>query len=296
MTTSSVLRSPLLSTQLMVTFSPGLPPLNRKCMKGFFDIEVPHCADSTVLPAWVTVTFWMKCAGTTAPFAFLRCPVSISWLISTRTSTLSPAMLARMRIGSAISASAPAEGDLDLLRRVEVLAVGPDHRVDVGGLGHLHAGSDEGIGALGNLEIRRQRVRVLLDQDRDRLRPRDPALDGDRHDGAVLGDVGRGDLDLRALGGAAAAERLEGVGDALGLERRLVPLLREGLAGAHEPRRGREREHSRSAAGLQYFASLVFHANSKTYRMTDFTLGPIAKAARTTWTPACLRSSFFARR
>src|SRR5437867_3687062 len=137
MTTSSVLRSPLLSTQLMVTFSPGLPPLKRKCRKGFFDIEVPHCAESTVLPAWVTVTFWMKCAGTTAPLASLRSPVSISWLISTRTSTLSPAMLARMRIGSAISASAPAERDLDLLCGVEVLAVGPDHRVDVGGLGHL---------------------------------------------------------------------------------------------------------------------------------------------------------------
>src|SRR5882724_2218427 len=155
MTTSSVLRSPLLSTQLMVTFSPGLPPLKRKCMKGFFDIEVPHCADSTVFPAWVTVTFWMKCAGTTAPLGSLRWPVSISWLISTRTSTLSPAMLARMRIGSAISASAPAESDLDLLCGVEVLAVGLDHGIDIGSLGHLHAGSDEGIGALGNLKVRR---------------------------------------------------------------------------------------------------------------------------------------------
>src|SRR5882672_474177 len=260
MTTSSVLRSPLLSTQLMVTFSPGLPPLKRKCTKGFFDIDVPHCADSTVLPAWVTVTFWMKCAGTTAPLASLRCPVSMSWLISTRTSTLSPAMLARMRIGSAISAPAPAESNLDLLHRVEVLAVGPDHRVDVGSFGHLHAGRDEGIGAVGDLEIRRKRVRILLDQDRDRLRPRNPAFDRDRHHGAVLGDVGRGDLDLRALGGPAAAERLQRVGDALGLERRLVPLLGEGLARADQSRRRREREHAGSAARLEDPAPSDVHA------------------------------------
>src|SRR5215467_969743 len=151
MTASSVLRSPLLSTQVIVTFSPGLPPLKRKCTNGFFDIEVPHCAESTVLPAWVTVTFWMKCAGTSAPPASLRWPVSISWAISTRTSTLSPVMFARMRIGSAMSAPAPAERHLDLLRGVEVLAVGPDHRVDVGRLGHLHARRDEGIGARGNV-------------------------------------------------------------------------------------------------------------------------------------------------
>src|SRR5882672_3151687 len=260
MTTSSVLRSPRLSTQLMLTFSPGLPPLKRKCMKGFFDIEVPHCAESTVLPAWVTVTFWMKCAGTTAPLASLRSPVSISWLISTRTSTLSPAMLARMRMGSAISAPAPAEGDLDLLHRVEVLAVGLHHRVDVGGLGHLHAGGDEGIGAVGDFEVRRQRIRVLLDQDRDRLRPRDRAFDRDRHDGAVLGDVGRGDLDLRALGGTAATERLQRIGEALGLERRLVPLLREGLARADQTRCRREREHAGSAARLQDPAPSDVHA------------------------------------
>src|SRR5215472_9714771 len=173
MTTSSVLRSPLLSTQVMVTFSPGLPPLKRKCMNGFLDIEVPHCAESTVLPAWVTVTFWMKCAGTSAPLASLRWPVSISCAISTRTSTLSPAMLARIRIGSAMSAPAPAERHLDLLRGVEILAAGLDHRVDVGGLGHLHASGDEGIGSGRDVEIRGQRVGILLDQDGDSLGLRD---------------------------------------------------------------------------------------------------------------------------
>src|SRR5215467_11664673 len=153
MTASSVLRSPLLSTQVIVTFSPGLPPLKRKCMNGFFDIEVPHCADSTVLPAWVTVTFWMKCAGTSAPLASLRRPVSISCAISTRTSTLSPAMLARMRIGSGMSASAPADGHLDLLRGVIELSAGLDQRIHVRGLGHLHARRDERIGPLGDGEI-----------------------------------------------------------------------------------------------------------------------------------------------
>src|SRR5215813_1851223 len=106
----------------------------------------------------------MKCGGTSAPFASLRWPVSISWLISTRTSTLSPVMFARMRIGSAMSAPASAERHLDLLRGVVVLAVGLDHRVDVRGLGHLHARGDEGIGAGGNVEVRRQRVGIFLDQ------------------------------------------------------------------------------------------------------------------------------------
>src|SRR5581483_7264851 len=112
----------------------------------------------------------MKCAGTGLPLASLRRPVSISCAISTRTSTLSPAMLARMRIGSGMSASAPADGHLDLLRGVVELPAGLDQGVDVRGLGHLHARRDEGIGALGEGEIGRQRVRVLLDQDRDAAR------------------------------------------------------------------------------------------------------------------------------
>src|SRR5215471_9760538 len=131
----------------MVTFSPGLPPLKRKCMNGFFDIEVPHWAESTVLPAWVTVTFWMKCAGTSLPLASLRWPVSISCAISTRTSTLSPVMLARMRIGSLISTPASADGDLDFLRGVIVLVVRTHQGVHVAGLGHLDPRGDERIGA-----------------------------------------------------------------------------------------------------------------------------------------------------
>src|SRR5438046_10520967 len=131
MTASSVLFSPLLSSQVIVTFSPGLPPLKRKCRKGLRETEVPHCADSTVLPPCVTVTFRMKCAGMALPLASLRRPVSISCAISTFTSTLSPVMLARMRIGSAISTPASADRHFDLLHRMEVLAVRDYERVDI---------------------------------------------------------------------------------------------------------------------------------------------------------------------
>src|SRR6266702_1362618 len=210
MTTSSVLFSPLLSSQVIVTFSPVLPPC-------------------------VTVTFRMKCAGMALPLASLRRPVSISWAISTFTSTLSPVMLARMRIGSAISPSAPADGDFDFLHRVEVLAVRCHERVDIRRLRHLDAGADERVGAGGDCEFRGQRVRVLFDQDGDGLRPGELALHGDRHDRPVFRDVRRGDLDAAARGRAAAAQRLYRLRDALRVERRLVPLLPECLAGPDDP-------------------------------------------------------------
>src|SRR6266853_567618 len=259
MTASLVRLSPLLSSQVIVTLSPGLPPLTRKCRKGLRETEVPHCADSTVLPPCVTVTFRMKCAGIALPLASLRRPVSISWAISTFTSTLSPVMLARMRIGSAISPPASADGDLDFLHRVEVLAVRDHERVDVRRLRHLDAGADEGVGAGWNLEFRGQSVRVLFDQDRDRLRPGELALHGDRHGRSVFSDVRRGDLDAAARGRCAAAERLYRLRDAFGVERRLVPFLPECLAGLDDPR-GRQREHA--AAGLQHFAPPRVHESS----------------------------------
>src|SRR2546430_15480840 len=156
MTASSVLFSPLLSSQVIVTFSPGLPPLTRKCRKGLRETEVPHCADSTVLPPCVTVTFRMKCAGMALPPASLRSPVSISWAISTFASTLSPVMLARMRIGSAISTSASTDRHFDFLHRMQVLAVCDHERIDVRRLPHLDAGADEGVGAGRDLEFRGQ--------------------------------------------------------------------------------------------------------------------------------------------
>src|SRR5690348_11293015 len=186
----------------------------------------------------------MKCAGTILPCASLRWPVSISWAMSTLMSTLPRSMAARMRIGSAISASAPADGDFDLLDRVEVPPVREDERVDIGGLGHLDAGRYERIGAGRNLEIRRERVGVLLDQDRNGLRPRQRAIHGDWNDRAVFRDVRRGDLDLRALGRSIGAERLEGVGDALRFEGGFVPLQRKRLRWLDQPGRDDPGQHA----------------------------------------------------
>src|ERR1700704_1335159 len=113
----------------------------------------------------------MKCAGMALPLASLRRPVSISWAIRTFTSTLSPVMLTRMRIGSAISPSTPTDGDLDFLHRVKILAVRDHERIDVRCFGHLDAGADEGVCTGWNLEFRGQGARVLFDQDGDGLRP-----------------------------------------------------------------------------------------------------------------------------
>src|SRR5438034_681293 len=259
MTASSLRFSPLLSSQVIVTLSPGLPPLKRKCRKGLRETEVPHCADSTVLPPCVTVTFRRKCAGMALPLASLRRPVSISCAISTFTSPLSPVMLARMRIGSAMSPPAPADGNLDLLHRMEVLAVRDHERVDIRSLRHLDAGADERVGPRGDREFRGQRVRVLFDQDGDGLRPGELALHGDRHDRSVFRDVRRRDLDPAARSRAAAAQRLYRLRDALRVERRLVPLLPECIAGPDDPR-SRQGEHT--ATGLQHFAPLRVHESS----------------------------------
>ena len=68
-------------------------------------------AAGKTIPAWhitevvAALTSWMNQAGIALPEASLRWPVSISWLISTRTVVLSPAAWARMRIGSAMVVS-----------------------------------------------------------------------------------------------------------------------------------------------------------------------------------------------
>src|SRR5260221_9748301 len=142
---STVLFTPRLSAQLIVTLSPGFPPLKRKCRNGFRDTDVPHCAESTVFPPCVTLTLRMKCAGMILPCASLRSPVSISCDISTFTSTLSPVMFARMRIGSAMSASTPTNSDFDFLHRVEVLAVRDRERINVRCLRHLDVAPDKGF-------------------------------------------------------------------------------------------------------------------------------------------------------
>src|SRR6186997_392365 len=150
MVASSVRLSPLLSVQVMITLSPGLPPAKRNERNGFLATAGPHSAESTVLPLWVAVTFWMNHAGMVAPLESLRWPVSISWLMSTFTSTLSPAIAARIFIGSAISPSAAAQGHFHFLGGVVELAIGLHQRDDVGCLPHLHARVHPRLGAVGN--------------------------------------------------------------------------------------------------------------------------------------------------
>src|SRR5690606_7436936 len=82
--------------------SPAFAPLTVNCRKGFFDTAGPHSALSTCLPLWVAVTLVMCQAGMTLPALSLRWPVSISWLMRTRTMALPPWDCARMRIGSAM--------------------------------------------------------------------------------------------------------------------------------------------------------------------------------------------------
>src|SRR5437773_1899198 len=130
----------------------------------------------------------MNHAGMTWPFASLRWPVSISWLMSTLISVESPTTLARIFIGSAISASAAAQSDLHFLGCDEVLSIGLDQRVNVRGLRHLDAGRDRRLGAGRKVEHGREHVRILFDQDRDRFGLRKVAGDADRHHRAVFGD------------------------------------------------------------------------------------------------------------
>src|SRR5207237_10052555 len=83
---SVLLVSPWLSSQLTSILSPFAPPLRRNENTGLRDTPWLVWASSTVLPFTLTTTFWMKCIGTSLPSASFRCPVSIGWLISTRTS------------------------------------------------------------------------------------------------------------------------------------------------------------------------------------------------------------------
>src|SRR4029078_8871013 len=116
-------------------------------------------------------------AGIVLPSASLRWPVSISWLISTRTIAPLPWACARMRIGSDISAApsgsgssaaAAAERDLDFLLREQRAPVAEQGDGDhVRRLRHLHAGSDAGLDGVGELERAGERGRVLLDHEDD---------------------------------------------------------------------------------------------------------------------------------
>src|SRR6185312_568036 len=258
---SSLRLSPWLSVQVMTTLSPALAPAKRNDRNGFLATAGPHSADSTVLPFTVAVTFWMNQAGTIAPLESLRWPVSISWAMRTFTSTLSPTTVARIFIGSAMFlASAAAEGDLHLFRRVVVLAVRLHQRDHVGRLAHLDARVDPGLGAVGDGEVRGQHVGILLDQERDRLGLLQLARHRERHDGAVLRDVGRRHGDVLALGGSRAAERLHFLVEAaLHLESGLVPCFGSRRGRAQQPRRHREPHHRDAACALESAPATHLH-------------------------------------
>src|SRR5688572_28012188 len=243
--------SPLLSTQLTSILSPLAPPFRRKVNTGLRDTAWLISASSTGLPFCFTTTFRMWCRP-----SFI-CAVVIGWVISTRTSVWTaavfpPASVARIFIGpAAISASAPADGDLDLARGAVVLAARNGEHAHVRGLAHLHVELDEGQRALLEVEPAGEREGVLLDQHRDRRGSGDIRGDLDRHHRAVLGDLRRLDHDVLARRGCAGAEALQRVGRALGAEGLLVP------GGEHAERLGEqqaEKREQRSSCHGSYFS------------------------------------------
>src|SRR4051794_28726164 len=138
----------------------------------------------------------MKCAGTSWPSGFLRRPVSIGWLIKSRISATSPSIFERTLIAFAMvvvesgSAAAPAQRDFDLLHRVIEFAFRFDERKNVARLIHLHARLDIGQRPRRDVEGRRERIRILLDEDGNRLGAGDLAADLERYHRAIFRDLG----------------------------------------------------------------------------------------------------------
>src|SRR6185503_11684753 len=215
MTASSVRLSPLLSTHVTVIRSPAFAPFTRRNSRGLRETAWLHWASMTGLPLWVTTTLWMKCSGTTVPFASLRLPVSIGCIMMMRTSATSPCSVARILIGSDMDClsrlSAAADGDLHLRPGDVELPVCLDDGPDVGRLAHLEIRADVAFRAVGHVEGRCQRKRILLRNDRDLLRVGYPAGDRDRDQRAVFRDVRSSDHDVAALDGVRGAEALQRV-------------------------------------------------------------------------------------
>src|SRR3990172_3839152 len=253
--------SPLLSSQLISTLSPAFAPLTRNENTGLREIAWLIWPSITVLPFSFTVTSWMKCTGITLQVRSFRSPVSIGWPISTRTSATSPLSVALIFIGSAISASASADGDFDFLHRGEVLAPGLRQHAHVGRFAHLHVDFHERHRAFHEIELRCERERVLFDQHRNRLRVRQVAADFDRHHRAVLRDLRRLDDDVLAVGDARGAEALERVLRRLGSERVLVPACGEQLLGPQQSCGERHCERSRGASALEQPSSILDHVH-----------------------------------
>src|SRR5262245_10421899 len=161
------LDSPLLSSQLTSILSPLAPPFRRNENTGLRDTAWLTSASTTGLPLSLTVMFWMKCSG--CPL----CAVVMGCVISTRTSVLPPASVARIFMGPAISASAASDSHLDFASRGVVPAPGRGHDAHVGSFGHLHVHLDVGQRAVLEVELGRQREGILFQHDRKRGRARD---------------------------------------------------------------------------------------------------------------------------
>src|SRR5580698_7659300 len=109
-------------------------------------------------------------------------------------------------------AAAAADGDFDFLAGAVELAAGFDDGGDVAGLGHLDAVGDGRHGAGRDNVGRRQRAWIVGDQERDRGDIRQRRGHRDRHDRAVLGDLGRVEFYLVGNFRGLAVQRLDRVG------------------------------------------------------------------------------------
>src|SRR5258706_1997124 len=178
------LRSPRLSSQAISSLSPAFTPFRRNANTGLRDTAWLIWPSSIALPFTLTLTSWMKCTGTRLPFASLRWPVSMGCTISTRTSAMPSFSVARILIGSAMSASAAPDGHLDFLRRGIVTAAGLRHDPHEGRFPDLHVDLDVGQGTFAEIEFRGEREGILLDHYRDRPGVRQITGDFDRHDRA----------------------------------------------------------------------------------------------------------------
>src|ERR1044072_1450756 len=224
---------PSSSVQVSTT-GPDSAALNLNWMYGFADTAGSKSAANTCLPATVQANFLRILRVMLAPCASLRWPVSMMCATSAFTSTMSPflasflsslmrgltavAMIVSRVLDEIRSAAAAADRDLHLLaRHHERAVIHFRDRNDVLRLGQADAGVRLGTAARGReVEGRHAGVRIAVGDDQHfgdvrRLGHRALDRDGHRHGVAVLGDLGKVELDLRFGGLLAAGERLDQV-------------------------------------------------------------------------------------
>src|SRR5262245_44508313 len=201
----------------------------------------PQSAKNTGLPSYSNVSCWMKCGGMISLLESLTKPESMGCWISACTSVISPLLAARTRMVDAMGlllylwrkilsenrrplfrimrlAAAAADRDLHFLVGPEQLAPRFDDDGHLAGLRHLYAVGDAGHRPRGDLVRRHQRNRICAHQERDRGDVGQRRGDGHRPHRAILGDLGRIELDLVGSFRALAVERLNRIRVALLLE------------------------------------------------------------------------------